>query len=129
MKFDLKRVLLWVLILMLFVPFLISLFELQGVEEEVSITQALRDIKEERVESVEVTGEVIRLDYKDEEFDKIARKETGESFAEVLKSAEIDLTAVEYSNKNQSVGELIFDILGTVLPLLVIGFCAGTPAL
>ena len=117
MRFDLRRVLLWVLILMLFVPFLISLSELQGVEEEISITQALRDIKGEKVEKIEVMGETIRLDYKTEDFDKITRKETGESFAEILQAAEIDPTSIEYANKNQSIGKVIFEVIfQTILP-------------
>ena len=121
MNINLRRMLLWLLILFLFVPFLISLFQLQGVEEEVPLSQVLSDIKEGKIEKVEILGENIRLEYKGEELVKLSRKEAGESFTEILVGAEIDPTSVEYTARDRSVGELLLGLLGTLLPLVLIG--------
>ena len=39
-----KRILVWSLILFLFVPFAVSVWQLQGVEEELPLSQVLTDI-------------------------------------------------------------------------------------
>lgn len=118
---NLKRMLLWLLILFLFVPFIISLFQIQNVEEEIALSQALTDIKEDRVAKVEILGDTLHLQYREGEVVKLSRKEPTESFTEILVGAQIDPTSIEYTTRDRSVGELLFDILGTILPLALIG--------
>ncbi len=121
LNFNPKRLLVWVMVLFLFVPFFISLFQLQGVEEEIALSQALSDIKAGKVENVEVSGESIKLKYKDEAMAKLTRKEANESFTEILVGAGIDPTSVKYTTKDRSAGQLLFDLAGTILPLVLIG--------
>jgi len=119
MNINLKRLLLWVLVLFLFVPFLVSLFQLENVEEEIALSQAIGDIKEERVEKIEVLGDTLRLEYKDESL-KISRKEPVESFTEILVGAEIDPASVEYVTRDRKFGEILMDLLGTIIMVVLI---------
>ena len=120
-KLNPKRLVVWVLIIFLFVPFLVSLFELKGIKEEIPLSQALTDIKERKVAKVEVLGETLRLEYKDSEGSKLSRKEANESFTEVLVGAGIDPTSVTYTANDRSMGELAVDLMITALPLILIG--------
>ena len=53
---NVKRMLLWLLILFLFVPFIVSLFQIRNVEEEIALSQALTDIKAGKVEKILIKG-------------------------------------------------------------------------
>ncbi len=115
-----RRILVWGLILFLFVPFVVSLVQLRGVEEEVALSEVLVDIKEGKVEKVVVLGEAMRVEYKEKRV-VLTHKEAGESFTEVLDRAGIDPTSVKYENRVQNVGTSLLDIAGTVLPIILIG--------
>src|SRR3989338_6114019 len=115
-----KRILVWSLILFLFVPFLVSVWQLQGVEEEVPVSQVLTDIKADKVAKVVVLGEAMKVAYKDGKT-VLTHKEPGESFTEVLDRAGIEPTAVAYENRIQNWGTGILGMLGSVLPVILIG--------
>ena len=93
-----KRILVWSLILFLFVPFVVSVWQLQGVEEEVPVSQVLTDIKADKVAKVVVLGEAMKVAYKDGKT-VLTHKEPGESFTEVLDRAGIEPTAGAYENR------------------------------
>lgn len=115
-----KRILVWSLILFLFVPFAVSVWQLQGVEEEAPLSQVLTDIKADKIAKVVVLGEAMKVVYKDGKT-VLTHKEAGESFTEVLDRAGIEPTAVAYENRIQNWGTGIMDMLGTVLPVILIG--------
>ena len=115
-----KRILVWSLILFLFVPFVVSVWQLQGVEEEVPVSQVLTDIKADKVAKVVVLGEAMKVAYKDGKT-VLTHKEPGESFTEVLDRAGIEPTAVAYENRIQNWGTGILGMLGSVLPVILIG--------
>ena len=115
-----KRILVWSLILFLFVPFAVSVWQLQGVEEELPLSQVLTDIKADKITKVVVLGEAMKVVYKDGKT-VLTHKEAGETFTEILDRAEIEPTAVAYENRIQNWGTGILGILGTVLPVILIG--------
>src|SRR3989344_2359726 len=115
-----KRILVWSLILFLFVPFVVSVWQLQGVEEEVPVSQVLTDIKADKVAKGVVLGEAMKVAYKDGKT-VLTHKEPGESFTEVLDRAGIEPTAVAYENRIQNWGTGILGMLGSVLPVILIG--------
>jgi cell division protease FtsH len=115
-----KRILVWSLILFLFVPFLVSVWQLQGVEEEVPVSQVLTDIKADKVAKVVVLGEAMKVTYKEGKT-VLTHKEAGESFTAVLSQAGIEPTSVAYENRIQNWGTGLMDMLGTVLPVILIG--------
>lgn len=123
-KFELKfhlnprKLLLWLVIFLLFAPFLLSLWAATSLEEEVPLTQALNDIRERKISEVEVEGEQLHLTYTDGE-KRLTRKEGTETFIEILKASEIDPQAVSISVLDQSLGRVWWEIAGTVLPLVL----------
>jgi cell division protease FtsH len=120
LNFSPKRILLWVIILLLFAPFVLSLIAATSLEEEIPLSEALADIKNQRVEKIEVEGESLHLTYKSGE-QRLSRKEGTETLIEILERTNIDPGSITIEVKDQSLGRIWWDILGTVLPLVLMG--------
>jgi cell division protease FtsH len=120
-KFNLKRLLIWFLILMLFLPGIMSLWEGMTGVENVSLSQLMADIKEERVEEIEVVGNKLMVDYKDSNETKVVVKESDESLTATLKASEIDPSSVNIVVADQSGGQAWFELLSIILPVLIVG--------
>jgi cell division protease FtsH len=125
-KFELKlnlspkNLILWFLVSLIGLSFFFSLFgSLPQESEEVSLSQVLTDIKEDKIEEIAVEGDQLLLKYKDQDKIFISRKESGQSMTEIFENADIDPTQVKVSIKDQSLSRLWVDILGTVLPLIL----------
>ncbi len=118
---TLRKLLVWGAILFLFVPFMISLFQLKDVQEEVALSQALVDIKEDKVAKIEVLGDLLRMEYKDPKIVKLSRKEATESFTNVLVDAGIEPTKVQYTTKDQSWLQVLAELLPTAIFAVALG--------
>jgi len=110
-----QRGLLYVVIALLFVPFLISLFG-NGEDNSISLTQFVTDIREERVKAVQVAGNELRVEYKDGA-NKVARKEDGQEALTVLRAANIDLGQTDIEVRNLSFGEMAWELILSILPI------------
>lgn len=125
MKFNLKRFLMWLLFLFLFLPGIVSfLGGGEGLLEEMSLSDGLRDIKEGRVEKVEIRGDELMFYYggeEDLEKIKLTRKEEGSSFVEILQGAGIENEAVKVEVKSQDFSNAIWSVLSLVLPIALFG--------
>lgn len=119
-KFSVKRLLIWSLVLLLFVPFLLSLFDPTGILPKVDLSQAVNDIKEGKVQSVEIRGDEVMLKYSDTDI-KMSRKEEGSSWVETLQREGIDAGKVKTEVASQEMGRLISGILVNVLPIVGFG--------
>jgi cell division protease FtsH len=104
------------LLILFFLPFFLSLFGEEGLNQKVEISQALVDIKEEKVEKVEIENEKLILIYKDGEI-KTSIKEQDQSFIDLLEKSGIDPTSVNYDVIDQSVAKAIGEILSILLPI------------
>src|SRR3972149_4652331 len=93
-KFGLKlKINLWTIIfgifLFLFVaPFILSFFDSQNGKNRVELSQALIDIKEEKVDKVVVENDNLILTYKDGTT-KLTSKEPNETFTDLLEKSQI----------------------------------------
>ena len=116
-----KRFVVWIIILLLFVPFLINLVSGLSAPRQVSLSQLIEDIRAKRVQTIEVTGDQLKVKYQDSEEPAAVVKESDESLVATLKAADIDPTSVDIQVVDQSTGRLFFDIIGTVLPLVLMG--------
>jgi cell division protease FtsH len=116
LKFNLWKVLIVVFLIIFFLPFLISVYQLQSTESKVVTSQALLDIKEGRVEEILVQDEKLILTYNDGST-KITTKEERESFADLLEKADVDPTTVNYTVVDQSLLRAFGEILSIILPL------------
>ena len=122
MKVNIWKILLVVFVIIFFVPFFISLFELQKSELEIETSKAMSDIKEGRVEDVKIQDNKIILNYGND-MTKTATKEQGENFAELLDKEGIPPSEVNYTVIDQSLTQAFGEILGILLPvLLMAGF-------
>ncbi|KKU48865.1 MAG: ATP-dependent zinc metalloprotease FtsH [Candidatus Woesebacteria bacterium GW2011_GWD1_47_21] len=89
---------------------------MKGSSEKLDISQALTDIKEEKVEKILVENERIVLTYKSGEA-KYTVKEPNENFSDLLDKADIDPTKVNYSVVDQTLTKVFGEVLSIVLPL------------
>ena len=120
-NFNMKRLLLWFLILLLFMPFLMSLFGDFSGREEIPLSQVVSDIKEEKVEKIEITGTTLDVFYFDKDEPEKSRIEDRGTLVSVLQDADVDVSTVEIVVTDQSMSRLWIDILGAVLPLVLMG--------
>jgi cell division protease FtsH len=114
-----SRGLIIVLVLLISLPILFSLFGF-GKQDTISLTQLITDVKEKKVEKLEVSGADVKVHYRDLTT-KTARKEDMNSMIDVLNKAGIDLTAVNTEVKNMSAGEMAWQLLITLVPVLLTG--------
>lgn len=108
--------LVYVIIGILFLPFLISV--LGGTTEQISLSQLVRDIQAEKVEKIQVAGKELRAQYQDDT-QKIALKEPNQEALTVLRTAGIDLTSVDLKVEDISVGQMVWELVLNILPLLL----------
>ena len=118
-KFDLKRMIVWSLILFLFVPAIVTWLGGGVKDATITITQVMEDVRSGAIKSVEVVGDNLILDYLPaqaggEQTVKFSNKETGQSFTELLTQYEIDPATVNFTIRNGS----FMDKLGGVLNIL-----------
>lgn len=116
MNFNLQN-LAWLAVVVLMMFSLAGLwFSGSSAARDVVLSQALSDIKEGKVEKVEVYADKLMLTYKDKP-DEIfsSRKEGNESFTEILGAAEIDPTSLNYEIKDQTLGQVVAALLPTIL--------------
>ncbi|MEK7182713.1 MAG: ATP-dependent metallopeptidase FtsH/Yme1/Tma family protein, partial [Patescibacteria group bacterium] len=114
--FNLRTLLLILLILFFTVPFFFSLSGVRQGTEEIALSTALGDIKERKVEKVHIEQDRVSLTYKDG-VARVAFKESNESFGQILKNADIDPSTVSYTVADQTFSRIWVDILGILLPV------------
>lgn len=119
--FNPKRMVIWLVVLFLVMPFFVSLLSGPLPLGRVGMSTLLIDIKENKVESVEVEEERLLIHYKDKEGVYESRKETSESFGEILNNAGIDPTSVPWQNKDTSTSRAWRNIMEIFLPVVLTG--------
>lgn len=99
--------------------------------DDIAISEVISDIKDQKVDKIEVEGDKIKVHYKGDlpndqaKQSKIAtaRKEPGESVYQILKNSEIDPKSVRIEIQDISWQQGWLSVIGTVLPILImIGF-------
>jgi len=123
-KPNLKNILIWFLVLWLVASFGFSFLSQQGTREEISLSQVLNDIKQDKIKQIEIEDSRLFLDYGDEEPEKFARKEARDTFTQILSDAGILPEEVNFTIKDTSLSRVLLELLATtILPLgLMIAF-------
>jgi cell division protease FtsH len=122
-QLNLKNLLIWLLVGAVVLSFLFSFPSKQNVAgEEVALSQALNDIKANKIKEAKIEENKIVLTYQDDKI-RFSRKEPQVSFTEILKSAEINPESVNFTIKDTSLSQIWVNILSGVLPfVLMIAF-------
>lgn len=127
LNINLRRILIWFLILFLFVPYIVNfLLDSSGALVEMPLSSAISDIKSGKVDSVEIKGDDLLLFYpKDSSGKQIigtSRKEEGASFMDQLQKAGVDESKVKISVTSQDFSKAFWSIISLVFPILGFGF-------
>jgi len=112
-----NRAILYILLGLLFLPLLVSLFT-TDVNKNISISTLVRDIRDEKVASVQVAGDELRVSYKDGA-EKVSLKEEGQDLVSILQAADIDLADTDLEVKSVSFGQLLWELVLTFLPFIL----------
>lgn len=118
-QFNFRRVLLWFLILLLFLPFIYSLFADISARQEVPLSQMIADIKDNQIEQLDVAGPTITITYKDQEETEQSRIEEGTSLVALLQNEGIDPGSLEIQVEDQTMSRFWLELLGAFLPLIL----------
>lgn len=121
-KFNLRKLVVWLLIIFLFLPALFTFFNGKVENSTLTVSQAMEEIRAGRVQKVNVVKDNIILDYGDNNF-KFTTKELSTSFTELLTQYEIDPATVEFEITNTTFMDTLV-AAGSVLFSLVIVFFA-----
>ncbi len=116
LKINLWKVLITFFLLMFFLPFILSVIQIQSTESKVDTSQLLLDIREKKVKEITVQDERLIVTYETGEI-KSAVKESNESLSELLDKADIDPTEVKYKVVDQTLTRSLADIMSVILPL------------
>jgi cell division protease FtsH len=117
-KINVWTIALAILVIFFVIPLISSAFSYASNSTKMDLTQAMSDIKEQKVEKIVVENDNILLTYKDGS-SKISSKEASNSFLDVLEKYQIDPTAVKYTISDQSVAKAIGNVLSIVLPIVL----------
>lgn len=117
MQINPKQAILWFLILLLFAPFLFSLLR-PNQNNKISLSSLLNDIKEQKIQAVEIEGTSLSAKYKDGSY-KFSKKEESQNLTDVLRQADIEITSLEVVVKETMAGKVVVDILINFLPMLL----------
>lgn len=117
-KINLWTIILFALLVIFFAPLLFSIPGVNDNPQKEDISQALADIKDNKVKKVEIENEKVILTY-DDGSQKEAIKEQGQSFADLLDKAKIDPSQVNYTVVDQSLTKAIGDVLSVLLPIIL----------
>lgn len=100
-KFDLKKIIVWSLILFVFLPWGMNFLSKKVDDNSLTVTEAMFEIEAGYVKEVEIVGDNMMLDYGDGKM-KFATKEAGQSFTELLTQYKIEPASVNYTVYNSS---------------------------
>jgi len=112
-----NRGLLYVLLALLFLPFIFSLFT-KSEDISISLSQFVKDVREQSVSDVKVAGDELRITYKDGT-EKTTRKENNQEILSVLAASDIDLAETDVEVTNLSIGERLWELALNILPVLL----------
>jgi cell division protease FtsH len=117
-KINLSKVIIISLLFFLFAPFFLALLQSQIDKTQVDISQVVRDIKDKKISEIRVEDNKLFLDYADGET-KVSTKESTISFPELLDRSGVDPSEVKYSISDQTITKAFAEVLGIVLPLVL----------
>ncbi|MFI5265161.1 MAG: ATP-dependent zinc metalloprotease FtsH, partial [Candidatus Levyibacteriota bacterium] len=124
LRFSWKDLILYGFVFLFFIFLSIGIggFATSSESPNISLTRALTDVKDKKVQSIAITDNSLAITYKDGHKAQ-ANKEASASIYDVLKNSNIDPSSVNITIKDTSSFSIWVNVLGTALPvLLMVGF-------
>ncbi len=118
-KINLFKVGLVVLIVLACVPFFLAFLQTEIDNSQIDLSQALADLRADKVDKVNVEGNKLIFSYKDGTT-KISTKEDAISFPDLLDKAKVDPSKVKYTINDQTVSKTVGDIATIILPTILV---------
>ena len=120
---NLGRLFVYVLVGFLFLPMLFSLL-FGGVGlEKISLSQMIKDVRDQKISRLEISGDNVKVYYKNKELPKETRKELGQELRAIFDTAGIDLTQTDIKVVDVGFVELLWEFVINIGPaLLMLGF-------
>lgn len=109
--------LLFILIGVLFLPFILNLFS-GGVAEKITLGQFVSDVREDKIEKIDVRGEELTLYYADGS-EKQTRKEAGQGIVDILSAADIDVASTDLEIKDLSFSAMFWELIVSIIPIIL----------
>lgn len=116
LKVNLWKVIIGFMIFIFFAPILIALIQSRINDNQIEIPRAMRDIKEGKVDKIEVQDDRLVLTYIDDTV-RMSIMEKDQNFTDLLEIAEVDPLTVNYTNVDRSIVKVFGEVLGILLPL------------
>lgn len=113
--------LLLIIALVLFLPFLLGL--ISNRPEEISLSEFVSDLRNDKLNKISVAGEEIRLVYRepaDDPVNKVTRKEDNQQVLDILNSAQIDLATANLTVENISGWQLFWEFVLQIVPFVIL---------
>lgn len=121
MKVNIWTIVFGILLVLFFLPPALSLLGIgTPMDSKIDLSQALNDIKDQKIEKVAIEKDNILLTYKEGGI-KTAVKEEGESFTDLLEKADIDPTKLNFAIIDQTFIKAMAEIFNIVLPIIIFG--------
>lgn len=109
--------LVYLLLGLLFLPFIYTIVS-QDASNKINLSELMRDVREDKIERIEVKGDEMKGIYKDSG-SKVAIKEPGQQAIEVLEASGLDLTNVVLDVKQPSIMSSIWELAIAFLPIVL----------
>ena len=119
-KINLWRIMIAFMLFLFFAPFILSIFEITNTNQKLDISQALADIKDEKVKEIIVQDSKLVLTYNNGDI-KTTTKESSDSLSDLLNKIDKQPSDIKYSVVDQSLSKAFGEILGILLPVIIFG--------
>lgn len=116
LQFDLKKILIWILIILVGLSILGTFWEPAVVGEEIPFSAAIEEIKKGEVDEVIVEKNRLILK-KDGGEERFAFKEEGVNILEIFKETGIETEGFKLTIRNMEAGQAFWNILEILLPI------------
>lgn len=118
LKVNIWTIVFGALFVLFFLPSLFSMFGISNVDTKIDLSNALNDMREDKIEKIVIEKDNLILNYKDGST-KITTKEEGESLANLLDKSKIDSSKLNFSITDQTIAKAIAEFLSIVLPIVL----------
>jgi cell division protease FtsH len=118
LKVNIWTIVFGALFVLFFLPSLFSMFGISNVDTKIDLSNALNDMREDKIEKIVIEKDNLVLNYKDGST-KITTKEEGESLANLLDKSKIDSSKLNFTITDQTIAKAIAEFLSIVLPIVL----------